>query len=33
MAEFKAWLPKGKWYDYQSGLKYTGNRKIIINKV
>ncbi|WP_311678289.1 glycoside hydrolase family 31 protein [Sneathia vaginalis] len=32
MAEFKAWLPKGNWYDLQIGLKYSGNRNITINR-
>lgn len=29
-SHFRAWLPKGHWYDLQSGLKYKGNRMIDI---
>lgn len=31
-ASFKAWLPKGSWYDLQSGLKYMGDRMLNIHR-
>lgn len=31
-ASFNAWLPDSNWYDYFTGLKYKGDRNIIINR-